>query len=224
MRWLLTRILGMTCMAGLCGLAAAQRIYTCVDAKGRTITADRPIPECLDRTQRELSRSGLVKRQVEPTLTAYEQAAMNEKENLAAEVRAREAEGKRRDWALLMRYPARAAHDEQRAKALARTNAVIYAVSKRIGGLADKRKAIDSELKLYVKDPSKAPASLKQRLDDNEGGLLVQQHFMAEQQQNKNRANERFDDELARLEPLWSTRGAPPGAEAASSVSTSVKH
>ena len=33
----------------LAGLATAQSIYTCVDGKGRKITADRPIVECIDR-------------------------------------------------------------------------------------------------------------------------------------------------------------------------------
>ena len=90
--------------------AAAQHIYTCVDGKGRKITADRPIAECMDRTQKELNRSGTVKREVGPSLTAQERAAQEEKDKAAAEARAREAEDKRRDRALLQRYPTRAVH------------------------------------------------------------------------------------------------------------------
>ena len=78
---------------GLWGQAVAQQgIYTCVDAKGRKITADRPIAECTDRTQTELSSTGLVKRQIGPTLTAQEQVVQEEKEKQAAEMRARQAE------------------------------------------------------------------------------------------------------------------------------------
>ena len=47
--------------------AAGVGIYSCVDARGRTITADRPIADCSDREQRELNPSGTVKRKVEPT-------------------------------------------------------------------------------------------------------------------------------------------------------------
>ncbi|WP_432214584.1 DUF4124 domain-containing protein, partial [Salmonella enterica] len=35
-------------------------IYTCVDAKGRKLTADRPILDCIDREQKELNASGQV--------------------------------------------------------------------------------------------------------------------------------------------------------------------
>ena len=78
-------------VAVLASHASAQSIYTCVDGKGRKITADRPIVECMDRTQQELNRSGLVKRQVGPSLTAQERAAQDEKDKAAAEAKAREA-------------------------------------------------------------------------------------------------------------------------------------
>jgi hypothetical protein len=38
------------------GSALPHRYLYCVDAKGRKITADRPIPDCIDREQQELSR------------------------------------------------------------------------------------------------------------------------------------------------------------------------
>ena len=211
-------------MAGFCGLTAAQSIYTCVDAKGRTITADRPIAECIDRTQRELSRSGLVKRQVGPSLTAYEVAAQDEKDKQAAEVRAREAEDKRRDRALLLRYPARAVHDQERTTALAQIDVVIHAASKRTGELADQRKAIASDFEFYVKDPSKAPASLKRRMEDNEGSIAVQQRFIADQEQEKKRVNQRFDEELAKLKQLWAMRSAPPVSGSAGGDKVSAKN
>ena len=202
-------VLGLTGLTFLGHAAAAQDIYTCVDAKGRTITADRPIPECMSRTQRELSRSGLVKRQVEPSLTAHEQAAQEEKDNLAADIRAREAEEKRRDKALLQRYPTRAVHDQERAAALMQIDEVIKASSKRRGELASQRKAIASEFEFYVKDPSKAPASLKRRMEENESSVLVQQKFILDQEQEKKRVNFRFDEEIVKLKPLWGMMSQP---------------
>jgi hypothetical protein len=62
--------------AGLLAPAWAEGIYTCVDAKGRRITSDRPIIECIDREQRELSPSGTVRRKIGPSLTAMERAAV----------------------------------------------------------------------------------------------------------------------------------------------------
>ncbi len=183
--------------------AAAQAIYTCVDGKGRTITSDRPIIECLDRTQQELTRSGTVKRVIGPSLTAEERAVQEAREKQAAEVRAREAEEKRRDRALLIRYPTRGMHDQERATALAQIDAVINASSKRTAELADQRKAINAEFEFYVKDPSRAPASLKRRLEENESSVGVQKRFIADQEQEKKRVNARFDEELAKLKELW---------------------
>ena len=223
MRLLPVCFLGVAGIAGFSGLTAAQSIYTCVDAKGRTITADRPIAECVDRTQRELSGSGLIKRQVGPSLTAYEVAAQDEKDKQAAEVRAREAEDKRRDRALLLRYPARAVHDQERATALAQIDVVIQAASKRTGELADQRKSIASDFEFYAKDPAKAPASLKRKMEDNEGSIAVQQRFIADQEQEKKRVNQRFDEELAKLKQLWAMRSVPLVSAPANSDETSSK-
>lgn len=194
---------GWVAAACLGSQAAAQAIYTCVDGKGRTITSDRPIIECLDRTQHELTRTGTIKRVIGPSLTVEERAAQEAREKQAAEVRAREAEEKRRDRALLVRYPTRGMHDQERATALAQIDAVIKASSKRTLELAEQRKAIDAEFEFYVKDPSRAPASLKRRLEENESSVGVQKRFIAEQEQEKKRVDARFDEELAKLKELW---------------------
>jgi len=208
---------GLAGLVLLGGTAAAQGIYSCVDAKGRTITADRPIAECLDRTQHELSRSGLVKRQLGPSLTAHEQAAQDAKDKQAADIRAREIEARRRDRALLQRYPGRAAHDQDRAAALVQIDEVIKASSKRRSELADQRKAIASEFEFYVKDPAKAPASLKRKLEDNQNSVAVQKKFILVQEQEKKRVNQRFDEELDRLKQLWTPMSAPQNQAASRS-------
>ena len=215
------RIFGLAGLAGLAGFsghAAAQSIYTCVDGRGRKVTADRPIAECTDRAQQELTPSGLFKRQLGPSLTAHEQAVQDEKARLAAEARAREAEDKRRDRALVQRYPTRAVHDQDRAATLAQIDVGTEAASHRAGELAEQRKAIASEFEFYLKDPAKVPASLKQRLGENEDNVSMQRRFVAEQEQRKKRINLRFDEEMDRLRQLWATTGAPPGTTAASSA------
>ena len=202
-------------LACLATNAAAQSIYTCVDGKGRKITADRPIVECIDRTQQELTGTGTVKRQVGPSLTADERAAQEEKDKVAAEVRAREAEEKRRDRALLLRYPTRAVHDQERAMALAQVDEVIKASHKRTLELAEQRKSIQAEFEFYVKDPSKAPPVLKRKLEENDNSSAVQKRFIAEQEQEKKRVNVRFDEELVKLKPLWALAAPPAGVKPA---------
>lgn len=195
--------MGLTAVTCLCGKVWAQSIYSCVDAKGRTLTADRPIVECLDRTQQELTGSGTVKRQLGPSLTAHERAVQEARDKLAADLRAREAEEKRRDRALLLRYPSRSVHQQERATALAQIDEVIKAARKRTAELAAQRKGIQNELEFYVKDPRKAPASLKRQLEESDGSLAVQSKFIGDQEQEKKRVNLRFDQELVKLQQLW---------------------
>ncbi len=179
-------------------------IYTCIDAQGRRITSDRPIPQCLDREQRELGPSGTVRRVVPPSYTAEERARIEAQRRTEEEARARVNEERRRERALLIRYPNQEAHDKDRAVALAQVDEVVGAVKKREQELATQRKQIDLELEFYQNDPNRAPAWLKRKLEDNEQQVQVQKRFLAEQDQEKRRINERFDDELAKLRQLWS--------------------
>jgi hypothetical protein len=204
--------------ACLCSIAQAQGIYSCVDGAGRKITADRPIAECIDRPQRQINPSGTVKRVVGPSLTAQERDVQEQKDKAAAEVRAREAEEKRRDRALLLRYPSRAVHDKERAEALDQIDAVIKAASKRTSELAGQRKAIDADLEFYKSDPAKAPSSLKRRLEENDSSAAVQKRFIADQDAEKKRVNMRFDEELVKLNQLWAMGTAVPAAAAAPAV------
>jgi hypothetical protein len=185
------------------------QIYTCIDAKGRKLTSDRPIPECADREQKELNSSGTVKRTVKPTMTADEQRVFDEKEKQETEERLRLNEEKRKDRALLTRYPTRAVHDKERAEALAQVDDVMRAATKRIGELAVQRKEIDTELEFYKKNPTKIPQSLKRQVEDNDASVAVQKRFITDQEAEKKRTNSRFDDELVRLKTLWLLTATP---------------
>lgn len=201
-------------IGALAGGALAQTqnssgIYTCIDSKGRRITSDRPIPECLDREQRELGKSGVVRRVVPPSYTAEERARLDAQKKAEEAQQARAAEEKRRDRALLVRYPNQAAHDKERAEALAQIDEVIGAVNKRQQALQAQRKEIDTELEFYQNDPKKAPPWLQRKIEDNTQQAEVQKRFLADQAQEKQRINGRFDEELAKLKMLW-TYGIRP--------------
>jgi hypothetical protein len=183
----------------------ASGVYTCIDSKGRKLTSDRPIPECTDREQRVLNPSGTTKQTVGPTLTAQERAVVEEKEKQALEDRNRIAEEKRRDKALLIRYPNKAVHDQERTEALAQINVVKQAATNRLTELAAQRAKLNDEMEFYKKDPTKAPAYLRRQVDDNTTSTTVQKRFIAEQDDEARRVNQRFDDELARLRALWPT-------------------
>ncbi len=178
-------------------------VYTCVDAKGRKLTADRPIPECTDREQKVLNPSGTVKTKVGPTLTPLEKAEIEQKEKREAEERNRTLDERRRDRALLNRYPNKDVHDSERREALAQITVVIQAAKNRVAELTRQRVSTDEEMEFYKKDPSKAPAYVRRQLDENIQSQAVQKRFIEEQEAEIRRVNARFDDELARLRQLW---------------------
>ncbi len=205
-------------LAGCFSLAQAQApvagIYTCVDAKGRKLTSDRPIAECTDREQKVLNPSGTVKAKVGPTLTAQERVEQEERAKKEADDRARLAEEKRRDRALVIRYPSKSVHDRERADALAQVGVVMSAANHRVEELLRQRATLDGEMEFYKKDPAKAPSSLRRQVDENAQSLAVQRRFIADQEAEMKRVNARFDEELARLTQLWPMQAAVPAAPA----------
>jgi hypothetical protein len=204
--------LGALLVGALVGNAWAQQpsgpgIYTCVDGKGRSITSDRPIMECLDREQRELGKTGVTKRVVPPSYTADERAKLEAQRKAQEDVQARIAEERRRDRALLIRYPNQTMHDKERADALAQIDEVVTAVVRREESLAKQRAEIGTELEFYQGDVNKAPNWLKRKLEENESQVLIQKRFLDDQAQEKKRINVRFDEELVKLRQLWRTLG-----------------
>lgn len=197
--------------AGLaaCGLlASAQQapvggIYTCVDAKGRRLTADRPIAECTDREQKELSSGGIVKRTVPPTFTAQELAAQEERARKASEDAGRLAEEKKRDRALVLRYPNLASHDKERDAALQVIDDVILTANRRSQDLVAQRKTLATETDFYKGDEAKIPVRLKRLIEENELQQAAQKRYLAEQAAERRRINMRFDEELVKLKGLW---------------------
>lgn len=206
-------------LATLCCATLAQTpaIFTCVDAKGRRLTADRPIIECIDREQKELNPSGTTRRALGPSLTAQEQAVEDDRLRRVALEQQRVLEEKRRDRALLMRYPMREAHDRELVLALQRVEDVIVAVGRTSADLTAQRAELAAEADSYPKDSARRPARLARRIEDNEQMQLAQKRFIQEQQLEKKRVAARFEEERQRLQPLWDRRdSAPaPGAPAA---------
>ncbi len=196
--------------------APPSGVYTCVDAKGRKLTSDRPIAECLDREQKVLNPSGTIKAKVGPTLTAQERADAEAKEKQEADARALLLEDKRRERALLIRYPSKEVHDKERSEALAQVAVVVQAANNRVEELQQDRRKLEQEIEFYKKDPSKAPPSIRRQIDDIAQSMAIQKRFIGDQQNEIQRINARFDDELLRLKALWlaQARSKPAAANA----------
>lgn len=187
-------------------------IYTCTDARGRKLTSDRPIPECRDREQKILNPSGTVKNRVGPTLTAVERREMEAKAKVEQAQQALVEEEKRRDRALLVRYPSPAVHQQERNAALSHISQVKQTALTQVTDLVAQKTKLMDEMTFYEKDPSKAPVKLKRQIEEIDQTLAAQGRFMADKDAEATRVNARFDAEQVRLAPLW--RMAAPAAPA----------
>lgn len=194
-------------------------IYSCVDAKGRRITSDRPNMECLDREQKQYSPSGTVKGSLPPSLTAEERAAEDEKTRIAEERRLRDAEQKRRDRSLLNRYPDEASHRRERDDALSRVDSATLSGQQRVADLMAQRELIETERKAAGSDLVKI-GRVRRAFEENEQNLAAQKRLLAAQADERQRINKRFDDELGRLKGLWAQNASAVAARSAASAAS----
>jgi hypothetical protein len=188
--------------------APATGIYSCTDDKGRKLTSDRPIPDCVAREQRLLNKDGSLRQVVPPTMTADERAEYEAAERQAALQRAANADAVRRDRNLVNRYPNEAAHQKARAAALDTVRLAIRSTELRVKELTQERKPLDDEAEFYK--GRTLPMRLKQQLDANDAAVEAQRTAAQNQSAELVRINQLYDIELERLRRLWA--GAQPGS------------
>ncbi len=195
-------------LAAPSGQSPVGGIYTCVDASGKRITSDRPIPECLDREQRLLNKDGSQRKTVPPRMNAEERAAEEERRHLAELAEAARKDAVRRDRNLVMRYPDEAAHDKARESVLDDLRRSVDASTRHLQTLEDERKPLITETEFYKN--KRLPPKLKQRLEANEAQQKAQRDIIQTQKSEMLRVDALYDAELARLKRLWA--GAPAGS------------
>lgn len=182
-------------------------IFTCIDAQGRKLTADRPIAACVDREQRELSPSGALRRIIPPTLTAQERAQQEAQRLAAQQAQARLRETQRREHVLVMRFPHPEAHQLARAQALRQWEQAQALLQQRSAELERQRLSIAQEMEFYQRDPSQAPAWLQRKQADHLQQQQSHAHLSAQHALERQHIEARFDEELRTLERLWSAAG-----------------
>jgi hypothetical protein len=209
------RRVAVVALAALCLLPVAAAwaqpapgIYTCVNANGRRLSADRPIAECRHKEQQILNRDGSVRGILPPTLTAEERAEKDARDRAAADVRAAAADAARRDRNLMARYPNEAAHHRAREASLDTVRLAIRATELRLRELELARRPLLEEAEFYVGKP--LPPKLRAALDANDASAEAQRSATATQAAELGRINRMYDAELDRLRRLWA--GAAPGS------------
>ncbi len=204
-------------LVGTAGAALAQpRIYSCIDAQGRRLTADRPIPECLDREQLEYGSSGIVRGRLPPAMSPRERAAQEERKRHEEEESQRAAERRRQDLSLLQRFPDEASHERARTETLGRLDAALRASAQRTQSLAGERAALEAQLQA-ARDPA-ARAQTQNALDSNAAQTAAHARTQAAQADERARTAARLDEERQRLAPLWAPADRPARAASAASA------
>lgn len=199
----------LACAAALtlvCSTAQAQ-LYVCTTAGGRTITADRPPPECADRPIRELRSDGSVRRVIEPPLTPEQRAQREAERKRQIEEAERQRAQMRRDLSLLETYANEAEIEASRNRALADRQVLIERAIKRMEEIKRERKKLDDETEFYVK--RELPEKLKRALAANNDMLRAQEKIIADAKADMARVNERYDAEVKRFRELVSAGATP---------------
>lgn len=188
---------------------ASAPIYSCVDANGRRLSSDRPIPECLSQEQNVLGKDGTVRKKVPPMLSPEQQAQKDAERAAQARAQAARMEQVRNDRLLLSRYPTLAAHDQARQRALESTQKAIDTIQVRIAQLETERVVLANE---RAGQGFKAvPENLKMRTNANDGSLEAQRTLLHSMEAERARINLQYDNERQRLALLLA--GLPPGAQ-----------
>jgi hypothetical protein len=207
-------LLGAALAAGATQALAQARpvskgaIFTCVNAAGRSLTADRPIAECLDREQRVLNSDGSLRMILQPSLTSDERFALEEAERRQQEQRSARLDAIRRDRNLIARYPDEAAHSRARQTALDPVRSALQASEQRVSDLRKERQPLIAETEFYK--GKTVPAHLRSQIESVDVSIEAQRALALNQLAELDRVNGLFDAELARLKRLWG--GAEPGS------------
>lgn len=177
--------------------AHAGVFYMCKDSAGRTLTSDRPIPECADRTMREYGNNGVLKREITPPLTA-EQKRAKEAEQQQRQAQQDALEDQRRtDRALLARY--RSEEDIATARKRASANLIEQiAQQKEELAAADKdwqakRAAVDAQ-----REKGEVPAVMQTKLAQALENVRVRRTALRDNEAHLAQINAKYDAVLQR--------------------------
>ncbi len=193
-------------LAGMPGPGVAQ-IYVCKDANGRTMTADRPIPECATRPMRELGSNGVLRREIPAPLTAA-QREQQQRDNAKLQAEAEASlELRRRDTAILERFRSEVEIEAARKRAVIDVNEKIR--QERGMLISAERQLKDALAEASLRTRNKVvPPRLAQQVEQAQSAVSAEQSLTQAHQRELLRTDVWFDDTLKRYREL--TGSEPP--------------
>jgi hypothetical protein len=195
------------CLTSLAALPAMaqQRMYKCVDAKGKTYYTQIPPPECLGRDTQEVNKSGMLKKTERPVSKAELEAREAERKKKLEEVD-KDREERRKSAALLATYPSEKDIEDARGRALKEAQAAIADTEKRVANAHKRTKELETEKEFFVKKP--LPQKLKQEISNNEIDIKNQTALLEAKKKEIITINAKYDDDKRRFLELTSKGGA----------------
>jgi len=195
-----------------CWIPAAGAAFKCTDAKGITHIGDTPPPGCKEVMMYEVTPTGKVLREIEPTLTpeqAKVRAAELEKKKAAD---AAAAEQKRKDIALLSTYASEKEFDVARDRNVEPITGRIKSTQERIKAVDDRTKKIQEEMEFYKAGKSKKGGEMPANLTDDLKRAQAEKAALASSISNYEKEIEeikaKFDSDKKRWVDLKSAKSA----------------
>jgi hypothetical protein len=202
-----SQVVMFVCLTALAAAPAAaqQRMYKCVDAKGKTYYTQIPPRECLGRDTQEMNKAGMLKKTERPVPPAELQAREAERKK-KLEQGDKGKEERRKSEALLATYPSEKDIEDARARALKEAQAAIADTEKRVANAHKRSKELESEKEFFVKKP--LPAKLKQEITSNEIEIKNQTALLEAKKREISTINAKYDDDKRRYIEMTSKAGA----------------
>lgn len=209
-------------LLALAPLAQAQWIFICKDASGKTLTSDRPIPECADRAVKQMDRSGIVRREIAAPLTAEQrrQKQAEEEKKKAEEIAV--AERKQADRAILARYRNEGDIETARKRTIEMVHEQIKRESASLAAAEQRKKEAHAEAAKLNSKSDITPA-LAQRLEESDAAVAGIRKKIREYEIEAAQLDEKFAATLKRYRELNAgTANAAHGPHPATTVKASV--
>src|SRR6266852_1650589 len=194
-------------LLALAPAAAQERMYKCVDARGKVYYTQVPPPECLGRDTQELNKSGTLIRKNPAALSPAQAQAREAERKKKIEDEERSKEDRRKNLALLNTYSSEKDIEDARKRALTEAQVAIEDAEKAIAGAVKRRQELEAEKEFYVKKPM--PLKLKQEIANNEIEIRNQTELLDAKKKQISTINAKYDEEKRRYVELTSAKAAP---------------
>ena len=186
--------------------AAQERMYKCVDARGKVYYTQVPPPECLGRDTQELNKSGTLIRKNPAALSPAQVQAREAERKKKIEDEERSKEDRRKNLALLNTYSSEKDIEDARTRALKEAQGAIEDTERVIAGAKKRRQELETEKEFYVKKPM--PFKLKQEITNNEIEIKNQTSLLDAKRKEISTINAKYDEDKRRYVELTSGKAA----------------